>query len=54
METGFSERVAFDFIFSLFFTHVQRGEKWPLRRVNQGAQGRIDGLLVREILSPVR
>lgn len=26
----------------------------PLRRVNQGAQGLIDGLLVREILSDVR
>ncbi len=31
-----------------------RAAERPLRRVNQGAQGRIDGLLVREILSDIR
>src|SRR5713101_8607901 len=31
-----------------------RAAERPLRRVNQGAQGRIDGWLVGEILSDVR
>ena len=36
------------------FVYSARAAERPLRRVNQGAQGLIDGLLVREILSDVR
>ena len=36
------------------FVCLARAAERPLRRVNQGAQGLIDGLLVREILSDVR
>jgi len=38
----------------LFFKGARRAAEWPPLRLNQGAQGRINGLLVREILSDVR
>ena len=34
--------------------HSVRAAERPLRHANQGAQGRIDGLFVREIRSDIR
>ncbi len=50
--------VGMDRLLSLFFfvrdAYSARAAERPLRHVNQGAQGRIDGLLVRKVLSNVR
>ena len=45
---------AFEFGFLVPRAWSARAAERGLRGVNQGAQGRIDGLLVREILSDVR
>ena len=44
---------AFDLFFSSGVLSASAAER-RLRRVNQGAQGRLDGLLVGEILGDVR
>jgi hypothetical protein len=54
LEFGFSKGAAFEFVFCVHHACLARATERPLGHVNQGAQGGIDGLLVREILSDVR
>ena len=44
---------AFDLVFLLFVSRISARSGEAPRRVNQAAQGRIDGLLVREVLGNI-
>jgi hypothetical protein len=51
---GSSKGAAVDFVFSSTSCAAAGAAARPLTRVNQGAQGCIDGLLVREVFGDIR